>query len=140
VLSILAYLPQTSRRVVIDFERMLTQPADACHTLAHFLQTCCGGDGTNPEIIDRMAQAVRRDLNHHSQQAAYSDQGTALPMLYQALYERLRSADLVPDLNRDLDILSLPVRWRDELAWRLCAPLARVPPGTGAVAQTSNGA
>jgi hypothetical protein len=138
VCSILAYVPEASRRVVIDFERMLAQPADTCHTLAHVLHRWCGGNGTNPEIIGRMAQAVRPNLNHHSPQAANPDQHTELTMLHQALYERLRSADRVSDLKWDLDILSLPVRWREELAQCLFATLVRVSRGAGAVAHTSS--
>ena len=140
VLSILTHVPATAPRVVIDFERLLAQPADTCRTLAHFLQTWCGGDKTGPEIIDRMAQAVRRELNHHSPQAAHPDYDTELPMLYQAYYERLRNADRLPEPQQNLHVLSLPVHWREVLARRLFAASAGIAGRTGTVVHTRSSA
>jgi hypothetical protein len=117
---ILRFLSFGSRRsLLVDYERLVSQPAASCAAIATFLQQECGPAEKGMDAVPAMAAAVRPELDHSPTQTGEGGRRVLSPD-QELLYERLKAAAAKQDLSElDPKDAYLYPGWHDYLlCWR----------------------
>ena len=115
MLNVLTYSQKASHKIFFTYDQLLSNPAQECERLCHFLDESCNlpPDTANQRLQSMLPHVVKKERHYEYQKSlAEMEQATREQ---RALYNFLRVKTLYPHESFNVDDFALYPGWREYL-------------------------